>query len=80
MTDKKPNTYHRSPLEEAQVNNIDETHKDYTGRTDKDMREHTHYIHSRADYKRVTGGHQKRAGNSLNGRKQHMSQEGKTSK
>lgn len=68
MTDKKPNTYHRSPLEEAQVNNIDETHKDYTGRTDKDMREHTDYIHTQAliaDKTQVD----KKGGKSNNGRK-----------
>ena len=39
--------------------------RNQTGSADKDIREHTDYIHTRADYKQDTGGHKKRAGNSL---------------
>lgn len=38
------------------------------GSADRDIRKHTDYKHTRADYKQDTGGHRKRAGNLHTGR------------
>ena len=50
------------------MNGSAETQGSNTGRTDKDVRKHTDYINTTADYKQDIGGHRKRVRNSHKGR------------